>query len=117
MRVDARCRVCGREFFLVMLLPPEGTGGRCPFCGFDYEVPLAELGEVVAAVEKLADTFTHALRRLIELHPGFDLDVDATLRLVAPLAAEGAARRPHHETALVPLLERLPQGTHGRASG
>ena len=85
-----------------MLLPPEGTDGRCPFCGFDYAVPLAELSEVAAAVEKLAETFTHALRRLIEVHPGFELDLDAALRLVAPPAADGAARQPHLETASGP---------------
>jgi hypothetical protein len=94
MRLDARCRVCGREFLLVMLLPPEGTGGRCPFCGFRYAVPLAELGEVVRAAERYADDFAHSLRRIVEMHPGFELDVDAALRLVAPLAAEGAAQQP-----------------------
>lgn len=82
-----------------MLLPPGGTDGRCPFCGFHYAVPLAELGEVVAAVEKLAETITHALRRLIEVHPGFELDLDAALRLVAPPAADGTARQLHLETA------------------
>ena len=97
-QITVKCTTCGAE----TTLAPNVTAGRCPFCGFHYAVPLSELAEVVANVEKLAQTFTHALRRLIEMHPGFVLDVDATLRLVVPLAADVTAQQPHLETALAP---------------
>lgn len=92
MRLEATCNTCGRTFLLVQILPePDGTGGRCPFCGARFgRHYLAMLPEAVRTAETAADRFATAVRRLNEIHPGFRMDVG---KLLAQLQEEVAASR------------------------
>ena len=59
MKLEAVCNTCRRRFLLTEILPPpEGSGGRCPFCGTHFARHyVAALPDLVRSVEAAADTF------------------------------------------------------------
>ncbi|MGH2706182.1 MAG: hypothetical protein ACRDJ4_14180 [Actinomycetota bacterium] len=92
MRIEAACGNCGRRFLLTQILPePEGTSGRCPFCGIRFgRHYLAMLPEAIEAGEEAADTFIASIKRLLETNPGFTVDVAGLLaRLRDEMSGEG----------------------------
>ena len=84
MPIPARCKTCGREFFLEMLLVAGSLRVECPFCGVDFPTDAVALDELVAAVEKVGLECVHAIRLLIDVDPGFVIDVDSFLRALVP---------------------------------
>src|SRR3979411_482005 len=90
MKLEAVCNTCRRRFLLTEILPPpEGSGGRCPFCGTHFARHyVAALPALVRSVEAAADTFASSFNRLADMHPGFDLTAEDFLkRLRAALVA------------------------------
>lgn len=81
MRLEATCGTCGRQFLLMQILPePEGTSGRCPFCGARFgRHYLAILPDAIRTAEAAADAFVASVNRLNDMHPGFQIDVRALL--------------------------------------
>ena len=98
MKLEAVCNTCRRKFLLTEILPPpEGTGGRCPFCGAHFgRHYVAALPDLVRSVEAAADTFAASFNRLADLHPGFDLNAEDFLKR---LSAELVAGEPRDESA------------------
>jgi hypothetical protein len=85
MRLEATCQNCGRRFLLAQIKPePEGTGGRCPFCGFRFGRHYVQvLPEVVDRAEHASDAFESALEQLHDMHPGFEVDYASILKRLA----------------------------------
>ena len=85
MKVEGVCNTCGRRFALVQLLPePEGTGGRCPFCGSQFgRHYLSVLPSSIKDAEAGVDTLAAAIDRLQGMRPGFRVDVKALMRQFA----------------------------------
>jgi len=98
MKIEAVCNTCRRRFLLTEILPPpEGTGGRCPFCGAHFgRHYVAALPDLVRTVEAAADTFAASFNRLADMHPGFDLNAGDFLKR---LSAELVAGEPRDESA------------------
>ncbi len=95
MKLEAVCGTCGRTFLLGEILPPpEGTGGRCPFCGTHYgRHYVASLPRLINAVEAEADAFAGSFNRLVDMHPGFQVKVhDFLRRLGEQLDSVGGSR-------------------------
>ena len=99
MKLEAVCNTCRRRFLLTEILPPpEGSGGRCPFCGTHFgRHYVAALPDLVRSVEAAADTFASSFNRLADMHPGFDLNADDFLKRLR--AALVAAEERHDESA------------------
>jgi DNA-directed RNA polymerase subunit RPC12/RpoP len=84
MKLEATCNTCGRRFALVQILPePDGTGGRCPFCGTNFGRHYVQvLPEVIEDAEAGADDLIAALEKLQGMHPGFRVDLKTLLRRI-----------------------------------
>jgi hypothetical protein len=82
MKLEAVCETCGRTFLLSEIVPPpQGTGGRCPFCGAHFARHyVASLPGLVRTVEADADAFVTSFNRLLEMHPGFHVSTQEFLR-------------------------------------
>ena len=82
MKLEAVCGTCHRTFLLSEILPPPaGTGGRCPFCGTHFgRHYVASLPALVRAAEDGADAFVTSFNRLIDMHPGFEVDARDFIR-------------------------------------
>lgn len=82
MKLEAICNNCSRRFLLVQILPaPEGTSGRCPFCGVQYgRHYLAQIPGAVRQAEAALDELAGTLGRLMGMRPGFELDTEAITR-------------------------------------
>ncbi|HYR62550.1 MAG TPA: hypothetical protein VET24_07965 [Actinomycetota bacterium] len=90
MKLEAVCNTCRRRFLLTEILPPpQGSGGRCPFCGAHFgRHYVAALPDLVRSVEAEADAFASSFNRLVDMHPGFEVSAASFLeRLSAALAA------------------------------
>jgi DNA-directed RNA polymerase subunit RPC12/RpoP len=82
MKLEAICRNCHRRFIISQIRPePEGTGGRCPFCGFRFARHYVQtLPQLLDAAERAGDAFRSALEQLHAMRPGFDVDYETILR-------------------------------------
>lgn len=94
MRLQATCNTCRRTFVLMQILPePEGSAGRCPFCGAHFgRHYLVVLPEAIRAAEAAEELFVAAVNRLTDMRPGFRVDTSALLaRLGEELGQTGEA--------------------------
>jgi hypothetical protein len=82
MKLEATCNTCGRRFALAQILPgPDGTDGRCPFCGTNFGRHYVQvLPEVIEDAEMAADSLINAVEKLQGMHPGFRIDLKTLLR-------------------------------------
>jgi len=84
MKIEARCRTCGRTFLLSQIGPDSDTPGRCPFCGRHFARHYSTiLVEAVADAERDAARFIRSLGLLQDMDTGFDIDVEGFLEDVA----------------------------------
>lgn len=77
MKIQAKCRTCGRDFLLSQIGPDSDTPGRCPFCGAHFARHYSSL--LVDSVKETEESATHFLRAVSQLQAldtGFDIDVD-----------------------------------------
>jgi hypothetical protein len=82
MKLEANCNTCGRRFALVQILPgPDGTNGRCPFCGTNFGRHYAQvLPEAIEDAEIATDSLINAIEKLQGMHPGFRIDMKTLIR-------------------------------------
>jgi DNA-directed RNA polymerase subunit RPC12/RpoP len=85
MKLEATCLNCRRRFLLSQIKPePEGTGGRCPFCGFRFGRHYVQLlPQIVEGAESAADAFRSTLEQLQDMRPGFEIDHGALLKRIS----------------------------------
>lgn len=80
MKIQGRCRVCGRDFPIDLLLMEPETAGRCPFCATPLDQHYGAL--LVEALRKLQQAGTLIERTLEEasrLAPNLELDASTIL--------------------------------------
>lgn len=89
MNLQATCDKCSRRFALVQILPePEGTSGRCPFCGFHFARHYVSLlPKAIKDAENALEQLLSAVSMLKGIEPGFTLD---TRELAHSLLEEGS---------------------------
>jgi DNA-directed RNA polymerase subunit RPC12/RpoP len=94
MRLEAICQNCGRRFLLAQIKPePEGTAGRCPFCGYRFARHyLQMLPRVIETAEQASDAFLSALEHLRDMRPGFQVDYESILKRLSEELAIPAER-------------------------
>lgn len=82
MNLEGTCNTCDRRFLLTQLLPePDGTGGRCPFCGTPFARHyLNVLPEMIYEAQEAFERFGAAMERLGDIKGGFEVDLDAAVR-------------------------------------
>ena len=82
MKLEATCNTCGRRFALVQILPgPDGTSGRCPFCGANFGRHYVQvLPESIEDAEAALDDLVGSIEKLQGMHPGFRIDMKTLLR-------------------------------------
>lgn len=90
MNLEATCDTCGRRFLLGQILPePDGTGGRCPFCGTPFARHYSTvLPEMIGDAEAAFVRFAATMERLTDLRSGFDVDLDAALAAIKERVGE-----------------------------
>jgi hypothetical protein len=81
MKIEATCDTCGRAFLLSQIGYESDAPGRCPFCGARFARHYrGTLVETVEATERSASEFLAALRRLLSMETGFDIDAQKWLQ-------------------------------------
>ena len=94
MKIEAKCDTCGRKFLLEQIGSDSDAPGRCPFCGArfgrHYTTVLVESSQ---AAELVTAKFIHALRRLLSMETGFQIDIDALLQDLAEHVRSAAPDR------------------------
>ncbi len=90
MKLEAICQNCRRRFLLAQIKPePEGTGGRCPFCGFRFARHYVQtLPQVLDLAERTGYAFLEALEQLAAMHPGFEVDHGAVFKRMSEELAQ-----------------------------
>ena len=80
MKIEGRCRNCGREFPIDLLLEDPRRAGRCPFCGVPIDIHYG--AQFIEALEQLqrAGTIMQATLKKVESYgPNLDLDAESIL--------------------------------------
>ena len=103
MKIPGRCRNCGREFTIDMLVQDPRRAGQCPFCGVPLDKHYGAL--LVTALEQLQAAGTvmvSTLKRVESFGPNLELDIDSVLRPIREALGareEASARRKATEVA------------------
>jgi hypothetical protein len=94
MKLEATCLNCRRRFLIAQVKPePDGTGGRCPFCGDRFARHYVQtLPHVLDVAERAADAFVTALQHLHDMNPGFQVEYGAMLKRMSEELAVPAER-------------------------
>lgn len=80
MKIDGRCRVCGRSFPIDMVVGPAESAGRCPFCGkaFDSDYD-ALLVESLVRLQGLGSAMETMLERTKSVGENLEIDAESIL--------------------------------------
>lgn len=91
MKLEATCNNCSRRFALDMILPePDGTSGRCPFCGFHFARHYVSLlPDAIKAAESALEQLESALSLLKGMNPGFTLEVGELAKALVEQSSAG----------------------------
>ena len=89
MKIQGRCRNCGRDFPIDLLQDPRRQG-HCPFCGVPIDQEYgALLVDALEQLEKVGSALTNTLKRVESFGPNLELDAESVL---APIRSALAAR-------------------------
>lgn len=103
MKIQGRCRNCGRDFPIDLLLQDPQRSGRCPFCGVPIDISYGALFvEALEQLERAGTIMTATLKKVESFGPNLELDHETILGPIrAALGAreEASARRKATEEA------------------
>ncbi|HJR18112.1 MAG TPA: hypothetical protein VJ922_00185 [Actinomycetota bacterium] len=109
MKIEGRCRNCGRDFPIDLLLQDARRVGNCPFCG----VPLdqhygAMLVEALEQLQRAGTFMTATLKKVESLGPNLDVDDESIL---GPIRSALGARAEASEKRRLTELASEAAGT------
>ena len=79
MKIQGRCRVCGRDFPIDLAVAPEAAG-HCPFCGVPLDPHYAGvLVNALAAVQRAGTVMERTLNEAKMLGPNLEIDPESIL--------------------------------------
>lgn len=103
MKIDGKCRNCGRGFPVDLLLEDPRRAGQCPFCGVPMDIHYgAMLVEALEQLERIGTIMTSTLKKVESLGPNLDIDAESVLapiRDALGARAEASLRRKETEVA------------------
>lgn len=80
MKIQGKCRNCGREFPIDLLLQDPQSAGRCPFCGVPMDIHYgANLIEALEQLQRVGTIMTATLKKVESLGPNLELDIESVL--------------------------------------
>ena len=91
MKIEGKCRNCGREFPIDLLLQDPSRAGHCPFCGVPMDVHYgAMLVEALEQLQRVGTIMTSTLKKVESLGPNLDIDAES---VIGPIRAALGARQ------------------------
>lgn len=116
MKIQGRCRNCGREFPIDLLIKQElQSSGRCPFCGVPIDIHYgAQFIEALQQLERAGTIMQATLKKVESFGPNLEIDAESMLgpiRDALGAREEASAKRRETEQA------EQAQGPDHRATG
>ena len=115
MKIQGRCRNCGREFPIDLLLQDPNRAGRCPFCGVPIDQHYgASFVDALVQLERAGTIMTATLKKVESFGPNLEIDAESVLGPIREaLGAREAASARRKEIEEAAEAERAA----GRAAG
>jgi hypothetical protein len=105
VKIQARCRNCGRDFPIDLLIQDPSKAGHCPFCNVTVDQQYgALLVEALEQLEHVGSIMTATLKKVESFGPNIEIDIESVIGPIrSALAAreEASARRKAVEDASV----------------
>jgi hypothetical protein len=102
VKIEGRCRNCGRDFPIDLLLQDPQRAGRCPFCGVPIDIHYgAQFIEALQQLERAGTIMQATLKKVESYGPNLDLDHESVLGPIRDaLGAREEASKKRRETEL-----------------
>ena len=102
MKIEGRCRNCGRDFPIDLLLQDPRRAGHCPFCGVPIDIHYgAQFIEALQQLERAGSVMTSTLKKVESFGPNLDIDDESVLGPIrVALGAREEASKKRRETEL-----------------
>ena len=115
MKIQGRCRNCGRDFPIDLLTQDPQRQGRCPFCGVPIDQHYgAQLVDALEQLQRVGTIMTSTLKKVESFGPNLELDAESVLGPIrSALGAREEASKRRRETEEASEAE----GSAGRAAG
>lgn len=115
MKIEGRCRNCGRDFPIDLLLEDPRRAGHCPFCGVPIDQHYGALFiEALEQLQRVGTIMTSTLKKVESFGPNLEIDAETILGPIrTALGAREEASAKRRETAIASEEE----GTAGLAAG
>lgn len=115
MKIEGRCRNCGRDFPIDLLILDPSSAGRCPFCGVAIDQHYgALLVDALGQLERAGTIMEATLKKVESFGPNLEINDESVLdpirRGLGARAAASAKRKATEEASEA-------QGTAGLAAG
>ena len=115
MKIEGRCRNCGRDFPIDLLLEDPRRAGHCPFCGVPIDQHYGALFvEALEQLQRVGTIMTSTLKKVESFGPNLEIDPETVLgpiRTALGAREEASAQRRETEKA------SEAEGTAGLAAG
>ena len=115
MKIQGRCRNCGRDFPIDLLLQDPERAGRCPFCGVPIDQHYGALFvDALEQLQRVGTIMQSTLKKVESFGTNLDIDDESVLGPIRDALAareEASAKRRAVEQA------SAAEGTAGRAAG
>jgi hypothetical protein len=80
LKIMGRCRNCGRDFPLDMLLQDARRAGHCPFCGVAIDQHYgAQLIDALEQLQRVGTIMTATLKKVESFGPNLEIDEETVL--------------------------------------
>ena len=97
MKIQGRCRNCGRDFPIDLLFQDPQWAGRCPFCGVPIDQDYgALLVDALKQLERIGTIMVSTLKKVESFGPNLEIDAESVLgpiRDALGAREEASARR------------------------
>ena len=80
MKILGRCRNCGREFPVDLLIQDPAKAGRCPFCGVPIDQQYgALLVDALAQLQRAGSIMEATLKKVESFGPNLEINAESVL--------------------------------------
>ena len=115
MKIQGRCRNCGRDFPIDLVTEDPQRAGHCPFCGVPIDQHYgAQFIDALEQLQRVGTIMTATLKKVESFGPNLEIDAESVLgpiRQALGAREEASAKRRRTEEA------SEAEGTAGLAAG